>query len=78
MPGVQTVAVALAVPAGARHEAEREHGLAHLFEHMLFKGTATRSARQIAEAIEDVGGDLNAWTSRETVSYTHLTLPTKA
>ncbi len=65
IPGLATAAVALAAPVGSRHEAEAEHGLAHLYEHMLFKGTATRSARAIAEAIEDVGGDLNAWTSRE-------------
>lgn len=66
IPGLATAAVALAAPAGARHEQEPEHGLAHLFEHMLFKGTDRRSARRIAEEIEDVGGDLNAWTSRET------------
>ena len=65
MPGIETAAVALNADVGARHEAEAEHGLAHLFEHMLFKGTASRSARDIAEQIEDVGGSLNAWTSRE-------------
>ncbi len=65
LPGAATAAVALAAPVGARHEAEAEHGLAHLFEHMLFKGTERRPARAIAEEIEDVGGDLNAWTSRE-------------
>lgn len=65
MPGLRTVAVALVADVGARHEAAHENGLAHLFEHMLFKGTASRSARDIAEAIEDVGGQLNAWTSRD-------------
>ena len=65
MPSLRTVAVALVADVGARHEAAHENGLAHLFEHMLFKGTATRSARGIAEAIEDVGGQLNAWTSRD-------------
>lgn len=69
MPGVETAAVALNADVGARHEAEAENGLAHLFEHMLFKGTATRSARDIAEQIEDVGGSLNAWTSRETTVF---------
>ncbi|MFN3591620.1 MAG: M16 family metallopeptidase [Thermaurantiacus sp.] len=64
-PGLATAAVALAAPAGARHEETSEHGLAHLFEHMLFKGTERRTARQVAEEIEDVGGELNAWTSRE-------------
>jgi predicted Zn-dependent peptidase len=65
MPAVRTAAVALVADVGARHEAPEQHGLAHLFEHMLFKGTASRGARDIAEAIEDVGGALNAWTSRE-------------
>lgn len=65
MPGVRTAAVGLCAGAGARHEAEPENGLAHLFEHMLFKGTELRDARGLAEAIEDVGGALNAWTSRD-------------
>ncbi|MFQ3596507.1 MAG: pitrilysin family protein [Sphingomonadaceae bacterium] len=65
MPGLRTAAVSLAAGCGARHEGEAENGLAHLFEHMLFKGTRVRSARAIAEAIEDVGGSLNAWTSRD-------------
>ena len=65
MPGVETAAVGLNANVGARHETDHENGLAHLFEHMLFKGTATRTARRIAEEIEDVGGGLNAWTSRD-------------
>ncbi len=69
MPGKQTAAIALHADVGARHEAARQHGLAHLFEHMLFKGTISRDARAIAEAIEDVGGVLNAWTSRETTCF---------
>ncbi len=69
MPGVETVAIALHADTGARFEAERENGLAHLFEHMVFKGSARRSARQIAEAIEDVGGNLNAWTSRDVTVF---------
>jgi predicted Zn-dependent peptidase len=69
MPHVRTAAVALAVDAGARHEAEADHGIAHLFEHMLFKGTGRRSARALAEEIEDVGGALNAWTSRDQTMF---------
>jgi predicted Zn-dependent peptidase len=69
MPGLETAAVALNADVGARHEAEAENGLAHLFEHMVFKGTARRSARGIAEAIEDVGGSLNAWTSRDSTVF---------
>lgn len=65
MPEIETVAVGLYADVGSRHETLRENGLAHLFEHMVFKGAGARGAREIAEAIEDVGGDLNAATSRE-------------
>ncbi len=68
-PGVETIAVALHAETGARHEPADHNGLAHLFEHMVFKGTATRSARAIAEQVEDVGGSLNAWTSRDTTVF---------
>ena len=73
MPHVETVAVALHVDAGARHEAAGVNGVAHLFEHMVFKGTAHRGARAIAEQIEDVGGQLNAYTARDmTVFHARL------
>jgi predicted Zn-dependent peptidase len=68
-PGVETVAVALHAETGARFEIPEHNGLAHLFEHMVFKGTISRSARAIAEEIEDVGGSLNAWTSRDTTVF---------
>ncbi len=68
-PGVETVAVAIHAETGARFETPDENGLAHLFEHMVFKGTTTRSARAIAEEIEDVGGNLNAWTSRDNTVF---------
>jgi predicted Zn-dependent peptidase len=70
MPGVETVAVGLYAEAGSRHEPARINGLAHLFEHMVFKGAGGRSAREISEAIEDVGGDLNACTERDGTSFT--------
>lgn len=69
MDHLQSAAVGLYVRAGSRDEREGEHGLAHLLEHMAFKGTRHRSARQIAEAIEDVGGEINAGTSNETTTY---------
>ena len=69
MPSVETVSVGLFADIGSRHESARENGLAHLFEHMVFKGAGGRSARAIAEAIEDVGGELNAATSRETTVF---------
>ena len=73
MPHVETVAVALHIDAGARHEPAGVNGVAHLFEHMVFKGTANRDARAIAEQIEDVGGSLNAYTARDmTVFHARL------
>jgi predicted Zn-dependent peptidase len=57
------------VGAGARHEREAEHGISHLLEHMAFKGSEQRSAKDIAEQIEAVGGELNAATSLETTVY---------
>lgn len=70
MPGVATATLGMWVGAGSRHERADEHGLSHLIEHMAFKGTETRSARRIAEDIENVGGDINAATSAESTSYT--------
>jgi predicted Zn-dependent peptidase len=69
MPTLESAAVGLWVQAGGRHERTEENGIAHFLEHMAFKGTARRSALQIAEEIEDVGGYLNAYTSRETTAY---------
>ncbi|MEO0781603.1 MAG: pitrilysin family protein [Pseudomonadota bacterium] len=69
MPGLQSAAIGVWVLAGARHESAQQNGIAHFLEHMAFKGTATRSALDIAEAIEDVGGYINAYTSREVTAY---------
>ncbi len=70
MAHAATVSLGIWIGAGSRDELPHEHGLAHLLEHMAFKGTARRSARQIAEEIESVGGDLNAATSVEYTCYT--------
>jgi predicted Zn-dependent peptidase len=70
MPGFETVAVGLYADAGSRHEPARVNGLAHLFEHMVFKGAGGRSARELSEAVEDVGGDLNACTERDGTNFT--------
>src|SRR3954462_12061707 len=76
MPGLETAAVGLYAEAGSRHEPARLNGIAHLFEHMVFKGAGGRSAREISEAVEDVGGDLNASTDRElTAFYATLLAP---
>ncbi len=69
MPGLQSAALGIWVGAGGRHERAEQNGIAHFLEHMAFKGTTTRSALQIAEAIEDVGGYINAYTSREVTAY---------
>jgi len=69
MPGLKSASVGVWVLAGGRHERPEQNGIAHFLEHMAFKGTATRTALQIAEQIEDVGGYINAYTSRETTAY---------
>ena len=69
MAGVETLALGLHVDCGARHEEARANGLAHLFEHMVFKGAGGRSAREISEAVENVGGYLNAFTSRDQTAF---------
>ncbi|HXM31063.1 MAG TPA: pitrilysin family protein, partial [Xanthobacteraceae bacterium] len=69
MPHLETASLGIWVAAGSRHEAPSENGISHLLEHMAFKGTARRSARQIAEEIEAVGGDLNASTGFEATGY---------
>jgi predicted Zn-dependent peptidase len=69
MPGLKSAALGVWVAAGGRHERAEQNGIAHFLEHMAFKGTARRSALAIAEAIEDVGGYINAYTSREVTAY---------
>lgn len=69
MPSSQTVAVGIWSAVGGRHEAGHEGGVSHFLEHLLFKGTKKRTARQISEEIEGVGGDLNAFTSEERTCY---------
>lgn len=65
LEGSYSGAVGIWVRVGSRDEAEHEHGISHLVEHMLFKGTASRSAADIAASLESVGGEINAFTSRE-------------
>jgi predicted Zn-dependent peptidase len=73
MEAVESVSLGMWVHVGARHERPEINGIAHMLEHMAFKGTKRRSARAIAEEIEDVGGHLNAYTSREFTAY-HATV----
>ena len=69
MPHLETASLGVWAGCGSRDEAVEENGISHLLEHMAFKGTRRRSARQIAEEIEAVGGDINAATSAETTAY---------
>ena len=69
MPGLASASIGIWLTAGGRHERLEQNGIAHFLEHMAFKGTERRSALQIAEEIEDVGGYINAYTSREMTAY---------
>jgi len=69
MLGLETIAMGIWNNVGGRDELENVNGIAHFLEHMAFKGTTTKTSKQIAEAIENVGGDINAYTSTETTAY---------
>ena len=69
MPQLESAAIGVWVGTGSRNEKKEQMGISHMLEHMAFKGTSTRSARQIAEEIEAVGGYLNAYTSREQTAF---------
>lgn len=69
MPGLQSASVGVWITAGGRNERAEQNGIAHFLEHMAFKGTTRRTALEIAESIEDVGGYINAYTSREATAY---------
>jgi predicted Zn-dependent peptidase len=69
MPHLETASLGVWVASGSRDERRDEHGISHFLEHMAFKGTRRRTARQIAEEIEAVGGDLNAATGAESTIY---------
>lgn len=74
MPNVKSVSVGIWVRAGSMYEKKSENGISHFIEHMLFKGTEKRSAKRIAEEIDSVGGQINAYTSRECTCYYSRTL----
>jgi predicted Zn-dependent peptidase len=73
---VPVTTVMLAVKYGAEYESPEEKGIAHFIEHLCFKGTAKRDARQIAEEVEKLGGDLNAFTHEEITAY-HVKIPSE-
>jgi predicted Zn-dependent peptidase len=69
MTQVRSVSIGVWLTRGSRHESAESSGIAHFVEHMLFKGTATRSAEDIAQAIDSIGGQLDAFTAKEYASY---------
>jgi predicted Zn-dependent peptidase len=69
MPHVRSVTIGVWLTRGSRHESDERSGIAHFVEHMLFKGTASRSAEDIAQAIDSIGGQLDAFTAKEYASY---------
>ena len=69
IPGVRSAAIGIWIRQGAAHETNADTGASHLLEHMVFKGTRTRSALEIADSLETLGGSLDAYTSREHTSY---------
>ena len=69
VPGARSVSFGVWLTRGSRHERAAHSGIAHLVEHMLFKGTATRSARDIAQEIDSIGGQIDAFTAKECASY---------
>src|SRR5687767_15114514 len=75
VPYVNSTVMGLFIDSGSRDEAEDEAGISHLLEHMLFKGTERRTARDIAEEMDAVGGQLDAFTSKEYTGYSARVLP---
>src|SRR4051794_25324329 len=69
MTQVRSISIGVWLTRGSRHESADQSGIAHFVEHMLFKGTATRSAEDIAQAIDSIGGQLDAFTAKEYASY---------
>ncbi|HXD21240.1 MAG TPA: pitrilysin family protein [Vicinamibacterales bacterium] len=69
MPHVRSVSIGVWLARGSRHEPQEQSGIAHFVEHMLFKGTANRSAEDIAQAIDSIGGQMDAFTAKEYASY---------
>src|SRR5688572_15283272 len=69
MPHVRSVSVGIWIGSGSRRENAEQNGISHFIEHMLFKGTATRSAEDIARSVDSIGGNLDAFTAKELVCY---------
>ena len=76
IPYVKSVSVGIWVGTGSRNETPENNGISHFIEHMLFKGTAKRTAKEIAESIDAIGGQINAFTGKECTCYYTKTLDT--
>lgn len=74
LPYLQSASFGIWIKAGSANEDESNNGIAHIIEHMLFKGTKTRNAKQIADEMARIGGNMNAFTSKECTSYYATTL----
>lgn len=74
MPYLRSAALGIWVKAGSSNENEKNNGISHIIEHMLFKGTKNRTAKQIADDMARIGGDINAYTSKECTSFYAVTL----
>jgi len=66
---IQSVTIGIFVGTGSKHEKKDEYGVSHLLEHMMFKGTNKRTAKELSEEIDDIGGNINAYTGKETTAY---------
>src|SRR5215475_4258012 len=69
MPHVRSVSVGIWIGTGSRRETQEQNGLSHFIEHMLFKGTTSRSAEDIARSVDSIGGNLDAFTAKELVCF---------
>lgn len=78
IPTVRSVAIGVWIGTGSRNETEQNNGISHFLEHMFFKGTKTRTAREIAESFDSIGGQVNAFTSKEYTCYYAKILDTHA
>ena len=69
VPSAHSISIGVWIDVGSRDERKQENGISHFIEHMLFKGTKKRSAKKIASSLESLGGNINAFTSREQTCY---------
>lgn len=78
LENMNSISIGVYIKTGSKNEVEGEYGVSHLLEHMMFKGTKNRSAKEISEAIDDIGGQMNAYTSKETTAYYTVLLADQA